>query len=1407
VRRHAKAPSLRSRRRGATRRARLLLGFAAALSAALALPTAVPAATVQTHPYVGSLTPPGTATPEGPFLPVAMAINRASGNLYVVDAKNDVIDIFKPNGSFLGLIDGADTPEGRFFFEAGQSATMGSPIAIDNSGGEDEGRIYVDNYSQAHLPTSVANGLFGLSPTGSFLFWTRSGDGASGLAVDSHGSLFQAYPVGISGDIAFRVFSDPESGTPSDPESGFPAEVEVEGASGFGGASLSDIALDSQDRIYATTAGPSSLAAVERSGSVRWVARRNGPVNSVGVDQGTGDIYATERAENPGGGLVSRYDLDGSLQESFGLSLFPGDVRDVAIAEDTGTVYVADASAGAVKIFAPKSSATAPDATAGAVTDLAAEPSTGTGDLTVATGTGDLKGGDTLITNVTTDTGTFSVGESLSGDCCIVPGTTITAVGADTLTISPPANGGITGVSLVAASKIVTNFTPTSGTVDVGDAVYGSGIARGTLVTAVGGGTLTLSLPPTEGGTGVSLTTIDATVTLNGTVNPQGVPASWRFQYRRAKTRTWTATPLHAAGSGTSDVPVSEEISDLTQNTPYEFRLQTANSENGAIGTSSNLTTFTTPGLPQAILTIDPASSLTPTSAHLSGTVDPNGSDAKWHFEYTTDNSFEDNWTKVGADQTLSAGSGATPVSVDLSGLQPNTHYFARLIGANETGGPKASEEIEFTTPPAPPVVLAVAAGCLKPTSACLAGYVDPKNSATSYHFEYGTDESYGSSVPASQDGDAGAGFGSVQVGEQLSGLEPGTTYHFRLVADNVAGTTYGLDMLFQTRPDAAQRAQLEEGWPARGPELVNSPDKGNQAVYPFSKFEPTRSVSADGNHVVWLTANGGPESSLGFDSIFLATYTPGGWVSRNLLPPASELPNAGDDWYLPLDFSDDLSAFFYLSGRGLTGGAAVPRTLIGVYGQQARVLTSYSAEAAGVTGSPRENTRAANGGRFVTGGGSETPYGPFPLTLFDAEGNPHSISVPACGYSQISSESSASEGRERTWLNADASRIFITSAGDGDCAAPVGIYMIDVNAGTVTLVSGAQTAGTSFIRANRAGTELLFSKGGDLHRWRDGEGEECLSCGSGLTIGEGTASPDLSHLYFCGPPPPASPSSVNCSIYVWRERGISFVADRSQVVDRGFGLSPMQTSEDGNQLIFKSTRPLITSADPTGWNGGDATAGGARATQLYRYDDNTGIVECVSCADPPGGGLPGEEIFSANNAPAISADGQTIAFATDAKVLPGDINGRYDLYEWHDGLLRLVTDGESEFPNGFGGKPRVWGLSADGRSLIFSVGGVRLTGNEQDSVGNVYDGRVGGHGFPPPPPPASCAEDSCQGPLAAPPSLPGIATLTSSGPDNPPAKRPCRKGKVRRKGRCLARHHKHRRAAARANHKRGGGT
>src|SRR5262249_40638068 len=79
-----------------------------------------------------------------------------------------------------------------------------------------------------------------------------------------------------------------------------------------------------------------------------------------------------------------------------------------------------------------------------------------------------------------------------------------------------------------------------------------------------------------------------------------------------------------------------------------------------------------------------------------------------------------------------------------------------------------------------------------------------PALSSTTYHFEYGTNASYGAITPES----AAIGADNLEhpVSQAIGGLAPGTTYHFRVVASNGFGITAAPDQTFQTVPLAAVR-------------------------------------------------------------------------------------------------------------------------------------------------------------------------------------------------------------------------------------------------------------------------------------------------------------------------------------------------------------------------------------------------------------------------------------------------------------------------------------------------------------------------------------------------------------------------------------------------------------------------
>jgi hypothetical protein len=96
---------------------------------------------------------------------------------------------------------------------------------------------------------------------------------------------------------------------------------------------------------------------------------------------------------------------------------------------------------------------------------------------------------------------------------------------------------------------------------------------------------------------------------------------------------------------------------------------------------------------------------------------------------------------------------------------------------------------------------ITVAASGVTATAATLNGVVTPGGTDTTYKFEYGTGPGYGSSTTVT---DAGSGDAAELVQAALAGLQPSTTYYYRL--DTTAGgvTSDGPQQTFTTLAPAA---------------------------------------------------------------------------------------------------------------------------------------------------------------------------------------------------------------------------------------------------------------------------------------------------------------------------------------------------------------------------------------------------------------------------------------------------------------------------------------------------------------------------------------------------------------------------------------------------------------------------
>lgn len=190
------------------------------------------------------------------------------------------------------------------------------------------------------------------------------------------------------------------------------------------------------------------------------------------------------------------------------------------------------------------------------------------------------------------------------------------------------------------------------------------------------------------------------------------------------------------------------------------------------------------------------ASAITKSGATLAGTVDPHGIDAVYAFEYGTSLSFGSLTSPDGAG----AGGGDVPIGATLSGLAPNTTYYYRAVATSAAGTTTgALRSFRTAGTPQAPTAVTLPATAVGTTTATLAGQVNPNGRQTASTFEYGTSTSFGaiSDVVALDDADA-----PEPVSAALTGLAPGTTYLYRVVAINAAGTSNGVVRSFTTSPD-----------------------------------------------------------------------------------------------------------------------------------------------------------------------------------------------------------------------------------------------------------------------------------------------------------------------------------------------------------------------------------------------------------------------------------------------------------------------------------------------------------------------------------------------------------------------------------------------------------------------------
>lgn len=910
----------------------------------------------------------------------------------------------------------------------------------------------------------------------------------------------------------------------------------------------------------------------------------------------------------------------------------------------------------------------------------------------------------------------------------------------------------------------------------------------------------TVLLPDATTGEATSVTA--NTATLNGTVNAAGGPAATcSFQYvadaafQESGFAGAPTAPCSPAGpfTGTSDNSVSAALTGLDAGTTYHFRL-VASSENGTNPGAAE--TFTTPAA--VLLATGEASNVTGESATLNGFIDPQGVELEFcSFEYGETETYGTTIPCAESPAEIGSGSGVVEVHADVSGLELATTYHFRLVARNSKGTTRGGDSSFATLGPR---VSGEAVSEIGDSSAKLEGLVNPRGEATTYHFQYVSDagfqeSGYAGAISVPTGGaSAGAGSADVPVAQQLSGLGPGTTYHFRLLATNSGGTAEGPDRTFTTFVPG--KPGLPDG---RAYELVSPRDTNGAFLGALSgdrdNFD-TYLGSPSGESVIFYTQGTlpGMEGNGTIDS-YEATRGPGGWTTQSTGPRGSEAvaPAAGGT-------SPDHRYSFWNSGRNggsldLGNGADYLRKPDGSFELIGR-------------GSLGDDPHAE--GRWITAGGTHVVFTTEAGISVQLEPN-----APVAGIETIYDRSPGGPTHVVSLLPGDVTPTenshYLGTAEDGSAVVfEVGgtMYERRNDSSTVEVASGG--AGYAGLSSN--GDTVFYTQAGNVFAFDAGT-KTVTPIGSGGASKVVSVSADGSHVYFESPQQldgvKGKPGAPN--LYVWDGTTLRFIAvlepsDFEGLVNLGSwqeAIGPVQnnltgraedpsrTTPDGSVLVFQSHGVSTHPYDSEGhW-------------EIYRYDAGTGQIDCISCSPTGSGAGSNAELESTGlttaNPPTnavsrirnVTDDGRTVFFQTGDALVLGDTDGVGDVYEWKEGKVSLISSGRSSNAN------FLVGMTADGHDVFFKTGDALVPEDETGGSGSIYDARVGG-GFPFGEASPPCSEGSCQGPGSSPPGLPPASSAEFYGPPNPKPRRPHRHH-------CKKHHHCKRHHHRKAGHRRAG--
>jgi hypothetical protein len=822
------------------------------------------------------------------------------------------------------------------------------------------------------------------------------------------------------------------------------------------------------------------------------------------------------------------------------------------------------------------------------------------------------------------------------------------------------------------------------------------------------------------------------------------------------------------------------------------------------------------------------------------------------HFEW---GETEEYGNSVPCDQAVPITSTEpTAVTATITGLTQGRTYHYRVTANNANEYQSNGLDRSFQ-PAGPPTISEEAVSNVNTDGAKISAKINPNGGITTYKIEYGEEEGvYPFSLPEPE-GTLGKNEGVQKISVGLSGLTPATRYHYRVVATNANNTTNGPDREFMTfptnptGPDECSNAQVRQQTGAsllldcRAYELTSAGNTGGYDVQ--SDLIPGQQVFAPqpgasdrvlySIHFGTIPATGDP-TNLGPDP-YVATRGANGWNTTYVGIPANGTP-ASEPFGSPLASASGTLGTFAFGGPNICSpcfagelGPGIPVRLPNgslVQGMKGDEPVAEPTPAGTVL-----KPLSADGTHLVFG--STTPFEPDgnsgEVSIYDRNlgtGKTHVVSKTTSGetmkeegeeigeldisadgsrilFGKLVSTDSAGNKYWHLYMNVgdasksidltpsttsgvlydgmttDGTKVFfttpdaLTTATNQDTDSSADIYRADVGSSSSTLarVSTGSGAGNSNACSPVAGKEGPH--------WNNVSGTAncdavAFAGGAGVASGNGT-------IYFLSPEKlDGNGTQDEANLFVASPGGSPhFVATleaispavRNAVYDNEVHrYTDFQVTPNGDDAAFASKLPL------TEFNS-------LEHSEVFRYDSPSDELACVSCAIT-GAAATGDATLSAGLN--LANNGSVFFTSAEALVLR-DTNGRKDAYEWEEvegeGAQQLISTGTNNFDSG------LLSVSANGVNAYFFTRATLVPQDHNGSLMKIYDAREDG-GFLVLPNPGACvASDECHGAGTQPAPPPPIGTFEGTGGNVPREKKPCKKGFVRKHGKCVKKHHK----------------